>query len=95
MNRKKVTLSKNNKILIVLNRVGRFLMVNQSERVYWSTAESYSNFILKFLNKIPKKMRKRVFIKTYPMENEYLNPLKPIIKKNLKKNLILLKIEHN
>ena len=40
-------------------------------------------------------MRKRVFIKTYPMENEYLNPLKPIIKKNLKKNLILLKIKNN
>ena len=91
LNRKKVTLSKNNKILIVLNRVGRFLMVNQSERVDWSTAESYSNFILKFLNKIPKKMRKRVFIKTYPMENEYLNPLKPIIKKKFKKEFNFIK----
>ena len=61
MNRKKVTLSKNNKILIVLNRVGRFLMVNQSERVDWSTAESYSNFILKFLNKIEKNEEKSIY----------------------------------
>ena len=61
LNRKKVTLSKNNKILIVLNRVGRFLMVNQSERVDWSTAESYSNFILKFLNKIEKNEEKSIY----------------------------------
>ena len=72
------------KILIVLNANGRYLVVNESERSDSSTAMIYTNFIIKFLKKIPKHLRENIYIKTHPSDNIKLRPLKPIVLEKFK-----------
>ena len=72
------------KILLVLNRNGRYLIVNQSERIDSETANEYTNFIFDFLNKLPKKILKKTFIKLYPNDNEYSNSIGDILKNKYK-----------
>ena len=48
------------KILLVLNRNGRYLIVNQSERIDSETANEYTNFIFDFLNKLPKILKRHL-----------------------------------
>ena len=84
LNFKKIKRVDFDKILLVLNRNGRYLIVNQSERIDSETANEYTNFIFDFLNKLPKKYLKKTFIKLYPNDNEYSNSIGDVLKNKYK-----------